>query len=352
MLPPTSAVRPHLLFALLVCPLLGCATTTSTRAAPAAGSPPPTSSGVELPSLAGAGQPTAVVALAASTPAFQSLEGPYWVASGGYLLFSDVVEANGPGAKIYRFDPTARQFSVVAYPSPTPTSTNGLAMDGHGALLACERHNGRVVRIDGAHGLVVLADHAPASQATPATASATLDAPNDLAVRADGNIYFTDRDWGARAGVSHAPMGVYRIDRAGKVSRILDTVKPNGIALSPDGAFLYVGSDTQGKVWRLPLDAQGNAGMSTLFIDGAHVPGGFAVPDGICVDDAGDLYVTNNDDAIKAIIVFDSGGRPKGKLQLPERPSNCTFGGVDRKTLYVTTLHAIYEIPMPTPGLP
>jgi gluconolactonase len=192
----------------------------------------------------------------------------------------------------------------------------------------------------------VLADQWPAKDGRP------LNAPNDLVIRHDGNIYFTDSDWGVRAGAGHARMGVYRISPAGELSRILDLDKPNGIALSPDGATLYVGCDVQAKVWKLPVDAAGATGDPVLFIDGANVPGGFKVPDGICVDDTGNLYVANNADEVKAIVVFDPAGHAMGRIPIPERPSNCTFGGADRKTLYVTTLHAVYELGMPTPGLP
>jgi len=155
-----------------------------------------------------------------------------------------------------------------------------------------------------------------------------------------------------RAGPGHAPLGGYRVSPTGELSRVLDLAKPNGIALSPDGATLYVGSDTQAKVWKLPVDAGGAVGAPALLIDGPTVPGGFKVPDGICIDDDGDLYVTNNDDAVKAIVVFDPAGHSKGRIPFPVRPSNCTFGGADRRTLYVTTLHAVYALTVPTPGLP
>jgi len=311
----------------------------------------------DLPALAGATQPTAIP----SAVSFESLEGPYFVNGEGYLLFSDVVEANGAGAKIYRFSPDAGQFSVHPYPAPpatgpsasasasttststsaTPpatTSTNGLAVDRRGRLVACERYNGRVVRLD---------------DASPSGGDGrSLNAPNDLAIRNDGNIYFTDSDWGTRKDIAHAPMGVYRIDPSGKLSRIFELAKPNGIALSPDGAVLYVGSDTQAKVWRLPLDAAGQPGTPAVFIEAAAVPGGFRVPDGICIDDAGDLYVTNNDDGLSSIVVFDATGHAKARIRFPARPSNCTFGGADRRTMYVTTLHAIYQLRMPVAGLP
>ncbi|MES1172220.1 MAG: SMP-30/gluconolactonase/LRE family protein [Bacteroidota bacterium] len=290
---------------------------------------------------------------------FVSLEGPHWVPGsgdgGGYLLFSDVVEANGPGAHIYKFDPVGRRFAVLPYPSAAsagPTSTNGLAVDPSGRLLACERYNARLVRLEPLGGgadakLTVLAERWPAAEGGQA-----LNAPNDLAVRRDGNVYFTDSDWGTRPGTPHAPMGVYRLSPKGALDRVLDMQKPNGIALSPDGGTLYVGSDVQAKVWKLSVSADGGLGSQTLLIDGERVPGGFKVPDGICIDDTGNLYVTNNADDVRAIVVFDPAGRLLGRIPIPAAPSNCTFGGADRRTLYVTTLHAIYEVQMSTPGLP
>ena len=295
-------------------------------------------------SFPGAGPATALPA--PTTGAFESLEGPLWVPAQNALLFSDVVEKNGPSAHIYRFDPGTRAYTVMATPETSPTSTNGLAVDPQGRLIATERYNGRLVRIEPDGKLSVLASRWPAADG-PA-----LNAPNDVVVRADGNIYFTDSDWGVRPDIAHAPMAVYRVSPAGELSRVMELQKPNGIALSPDGATLYVGSDAQAKVWRLPLDAGGAAGQPEVLIDGAAVPGGFKVPDGICVDDTGNLYVTNNDDAVKAIAVFDPAGHLLGRIAIPFRPSNCTFGGADRRTMYVTTLHSVYELRVPTPGLP
>jgi gluconolactonase len=303
--------------------------------------------------LAGAGTPRALP----SPVPFISLEGPLWVAAGPYLLFSDVVENNAAGAVIYRFDPVYRRFSIFPYPASEPagpTSTNGLAVDAAGDLVACERYNGRLVRVSPEGKRTVLADAWPPS--TAGGRGVPLNAPNDLVLRGDGNIYFTDTDWGARPGTPHAPMAVYRVSPAGALSLVLAMEKPNGIALSPDGGTLYIGSDTQAKVWKLPLDASGAvaAGVTgpTVLIDGARVPGGFKVPDGICVDDHGNLYVANNSEEIKAIEVFDAAGEPLGRIPFPSAPSNCTFGGADRRTLYVTTLHAVYEVRVPVPGLP
>lgn len=275
-------------------------------------------------------------AIPSSIP-FDSLEGPFWVKDGGYLLFSDVVEQNGATAKIYRFDPDTRAFSVLEL-SDTPVSTNGLAMEGQDRLIVCERWNGQLARSSGT-ARTVLAERSPSGE--------SLNAPNDVVVRADGNIYFSDSTWGAKPG-KHAPTAVYRISPDGALTVAWKVDMPNGVALSPDGRHLYVGSDAQNRLWRLPVAEDGQVGTPEPFGDEVKLK----VPDGLCVDDLGRVYVTNNSDDVSAILILDKDGRPEGRIPMPARPSNCTFGGKDRRTLYVTTLHAIYEIRVDTPGLP
>ncbi|MEP6653967.1 MAG: SMP-30/gluconolactonase/LRE family protein [Myxococcales bacterium] len=351
---PPLPPAPHLCrsLSLPLCLLVaGCC--AAVRPSGASGTPAVAAGVISAPAFPGAGP---ITALSSDIP-FVSLEGPFWSATGGYLLFSDVVEANGPGAGIYKFDPATSRFSVFPYPAAATTtgltSTNGLAVDAAGAVLACERYNARLVRVDAAGKLTVLADGWPPRDRNT-TAPRPFNAPNDLVVRSDLNIYFTDSDWGARPGVAHAGMAVYRISPTGRLERIMELEKPNGIALSPDEKTLYVGSDVQAKVWRVQLDAQGAPapGPPRLFIDGTRVPGGFKVPDGICVDDTGNLYITNNADDVKAILVFDPTGQSRGRIAIPQAPSNCTFGGPDRRTMYVTTLHAVYQVRMSVPGLP
>lgn len=276
--------------------------------------------------------------IASSIP-FISLEGPFWVAQGNYLLFSDVVEANGEKARIYRFDPGTRGFSIAEAPGG-PTSTNGLAVDAQGGLLACERWNGVLARVIGGTRQV-LADHGPSGE--------SLNAPNDLVLRGDGNIYFSDTTWGARPG-KHGPTAVYRIAPDGKLATAFAVAMPNGVALSPDGQFLYVGSDAQDRLWRLPVAADGSVGAAKPFAENAGVK--LHVPDGICIDDHGRVYVANNSTDVSAILIFESDGRFAARIPFPVPPSNCSFGGADRRTLYVTTLHALYEVRMATPGLP
>lgn len=282
-------------------------------------------------------------AIASPIP-FVSLEGPFWVAEGGcgYLLFSDVVEQNGADANIYRFDPGPAVFAAIAYPD-RPISSNGLAVDSDGSLIVCERWNGRLARVAGTKA-AVLAGHSPSG--------APLNAPNDVTLRADGNIYFSDTTWGARPG-THAPTAVYRLSPDGLLSVVFQVEMPNGVALSPDGKTLYVGSDVQNRLWQLSVAADGSVGKAMDFVAPNQGPDAtLRVPDGLCVDDRGRLYVANNSPEVSAIVVFESDGTFAGRIPFPVAPSNCSFGGADRRTLYVTTLHAIYRVPMTTPGLP
>ena len=288
-------------------------------------------------------------ALAASPPRaipsdipFVSLEGPFWVASDATLIFSDVVEQNGPAARIYRFDPRTRAFSTLPYPG-SPTSTNGLAVDAQGRLVACERWNGALTRVSRTERHV-LAERTPDGQ--------PLNAPNDLTIRSDGNIYFSDTTWGSRPG-AHARTAVYRLAPDGALSVAFRVDMPNGVVLSPDGNTLYVGSDAQDRLWRLPVAPDGTVGSPEPFGLAQDDPQArLHVPDGLCVDDRGRVYVTNNSAEVSAIVVFDNAGHLAERIAFPVPPSNCTFGGTDRRTLYVTTLHALYEVPMRTSGLP
>jgi gluconolactonase len=187
---------------------------------------------------------------------------------------------------------------------------------------------------------IVLVERSPAGE--------TLHAPNDLVLRLDDNIYFTDTTWGARPG-THAPTAVYRLSPAGVLSVAFATDMPNGVALSPDGRPLYVGSDARDRLWRLPLADDGSVGRAEPFSAAA---GRLRVPDGICVDERGRVFVANNSQEVSALFAFTPEGRFAGRVPVPVPPSNCTFGGPDRRTLCITTEHAIYEARSESPGLP
>lgn len=272
---------------------------------------------------------------------FQFTEGPLWI--GGKLLFTEIPTSrihallDDGGTEVWR---------------QNTRGANGLAVHPSGELITCEHNSHRVTK----------------SPATPdgvnmrTTIASTyenkwLNSPNDVIVRADGNIYFTDPDYAAarndvEAGTSRQDkQAIFRIAPNGDLSRIKEVdSKPNGIALSPDGNLLYV-TDTQlGQVAVWDLDGAGVPGNERKFVDTS------ANPDGMAVDLAGNVYIA----AQAGIEVFDRTGKVLGVITVPVKATNCTFGGADGKTLYVTAnqsqnanpANGLYQIRLNVPGLP
>jgi len=271
-------------------------------------------------------------------------EGPVWI--GGRLLFTDIptnriLELGDGGTTTFRNN---------------SGGANGLAVDTSGRLIACEGGARRVTRSLPASG-------AAANPIVDSFGGKKLNSPNDVVVRADGNLYFTDPNYGGADGASNQlPFeGAYRIDKFGVTTRLAGTfTRANGIALSPDQNTLYVVDNGAAKLLSAPVNADGTVGAFTVLADlGANNDG-----DGMAVDDAGNLYVT-----VKAgVQVFDKAGAKLGTITVPApQPTNCTFGGSDRKTLFITAnapavpvdggttnnpATGLYSIELNVPGLP
>lgn len=296
----------------------------------------------DLPTKEYLGEPKIVATV--STPKFFT-EGPAY--DGKRFLYFSNVAAN----QICRFDVMSGELSVFR---ENTNAANGLEFDREGQLLACEggtNDQGRVVRIDVATGkLTVLADK---------FGDHPLGAPNDLVIDKQGRIYFTSRltnDDQKKGNVN----SVYRIDPDGKVDRILhapDIDMPNGIELSPDERTLYlVESDGREKKSRCirayDLRADGSVANGRVLID--FYPGRSG--DGMCVDAEGNLYIaaglhetrktSETLDTKPGIHVVTSAGKLVAFVETPEDTiTNCTFGGPDRKTLYVTCSKYLIAIP-------
>jgi len=240
-------------------------------------------------------------------------EGPVWHPVHG-LLYSDI-----PADTIYKEDKT-----VFRMPSH---HSNGLAMDREGRLLVCEHGTARVTRTEADGSITVLAERFDGKR---------LNSPNDMAVRSDGAIFFTDPHYGLAGRESELGFrGVYLIGADGKLKLLAREMRaPNGIALSVDEKQLFV-ADSEERLIRVyditPEDTLAN-GRKLRDSTG---------PDGIKVDKAGRIWATS----VEGIDVIDpKSGELLQVIPVPEQPANCGFGGADGKTLYITARTGIYSV--------
>jgi gluconolactonase len=257
---------------------------------------------------------------------FTFTEGPVWIASRGVLLFSDI-----PASTIHELQPPA---TVTVFRKPSGLS-NGLGLDPQGRLIASEGDNRRVSRTLADGTVVTVADRWQGKR---------LNSPNDNITRSDGTIYFTDPPYGVPAGQARELdfQGVFRVDPAGTLHlESSDMNRPNGVALSPDDKTLYVDDTAAGLVRKFPVKPDGSLGPPTMFVP--YTGGG---GDGMAVDDAGNVYVA----ADAGVKVYKPNGMTWGTIAVPEVPSNCTFGGPDRKTLYLTAKTSLYRVALNVPG--
>jgi gluconolactonase len=251
-------------------------------------------------------------------------EGPAWSPM-GFLIFSDI-----PNNKLLQFM-VGEKATVFREES---NGANGNRFDEQGRLYTCESHTRRVTRTDKKGKVEVLADRWQGKR---------LNAPNDLAVRKEGDVYFTDPAFGNQQDTRELDFfGVYRITRKGELEVIARPKgRPNGIALAPGGRTLYVSNSDEKNVRAYDLDKNGAASNERVLVSGIE-----GVPDGICVDEKGNLYVAANQ-----VFVYSPEGKPLGMIQLQETPSNCAFGDPDLGSLYITARTSVYRIRLDVKGI-
>lgn len=248
----------------------------------------------------------------------------------GFLLFSDI-----PNSRIVRVDADG---TVSDFLKPSGAA-NGLVFDAEGNLYACQGGARRIVKIGTQDGkiepLCELFDGKP------------LNSPNDLALDGHGGLYFTDPRYGQDMKIDQTCMGVYYIDAAGKTTRVIDNrERPNGVLVSNDHKTLLVAEPNKRELWSYPITAAGQLGAGKLIFTGdKDLDGGG--PDGMALDAHGNIYAT-----YKSIVVLKSDGTLIGRIPVPEQPANCTFGGPDGKTLYITARTSLYSLAMSVAGAP
>jgi gluconolactonase len=248
----------------------------------------------------------------------------------GNLYFSDVA-----GNKLYKVD-SQNELSVILDPS---NNTNGLMVNAAGNIVACEMA-GRLIEVN------------PKNKEVKALAEGyegkRFNAPNDLVIDKEGGVYFTDPHFRAPMPLPQGVRAFYYRASDGKLTRlgVVETA-PNGVILSPDEKTLYVIPSMQAEMLAYPVEAPGKLGQQRTFCTLKQAAGKTAGGgDGLTIDSKGNLYITS----ALGIQVFDPAGRPLGILEFPEQPANCTFGGKDNKTLYVTARTSLYAVPMEATG--
>jgi len=252
---------------------------------------------------------------------FLFTEGPVWDPKAGRLLFSDI-DAN----TIYQL--TLPDTSTV-FRMPSDKA-NGLALDTKGLLLAAE-HGSRSVTRRLANGTI---------QAVAARyGGKRLNSPNDLVVRSDGTLYFTDPTFGLGADTSELGfMGLYRVDPQGALAlEAKIDGSPNGVDLSPDEKTLYVAATFKDHLLAFDVAPGGATSNQRVFAQVSQ-------PDGMAVDKDGTLYVASNDPKEPAVVVLSAAGTRVGAVPLSHGPTNCGVGGPDGMTLFITARTVLYRL--------
>jgi gluconolactonase len=259
---------------------------------------------------------------------FQFTEGPIWIEQEQCLLFSDI-----PANRIYRL----KNNQVTIFKEPSYNS-NGLTIDLQGRLIACEHGERRVTRLETDGSVTTLASIFQDKK---------LNSPNDIVVKSNGYIYFTDPPYGIKPEQQEQPLqGVYRLSPDGQEIVLLvdDFNKPNGLAFSPDERKLYIDDSEEKHIRVFDVLEDGTLDKGQVFYGMKTDKKG--LPDGMKIDREGKIFCTGGG----GVWVFNPEGEHLGTILTPEIPANCAWGDSDRCTLYITAQTSIYKIRLLIPG--
>ena len=266
---------------------------------------------------------------------FQFTEGPIWHPSEKHLTFSDI-----PANRMHRWSDAT---GVTVYREPS-NYANGNTFDKQGRILSCEHGTSRVVREESDGSLNVLASHWDGKE---------LNSPNDIVVRRNGDIFFTDPIFGRGDGTGVArPLdldftGVYKIDgETGELSLLRkDFTQPNGLAFTQDEQFLYVADTPEMHIRKFAVAADGSLSGGEIFTKSTGQ--GAGAPDGLKVDSEDNVYCCGPG----GVHVYAPDGTCLGVIQTPAFCANFTWGNDDLRTFYMTSSNHLYRIPVKVPGV-
>jgi gluconolactonase len=259
---------------------------------------------------------------------FGFTEGPTWDPAGFLYVSDETIN------KIFRVYPDGRKEDLISLGDP-----DGNTFDRRHRLIDCASVLRAIIEITPDGKYKVLADRYEGKR---------LNSPNDVIVGPDGALYFTDPTLDLVAGEKQEIpfQGVYRLDDRGNLRLLTrDLMQPNGLAFSPDGKKFYVDDDEQRNIRVYDVAPDGTLKNGRVF---GEEPGEKhdGVPDGIKVDDKGNLFVTGP----KGIWVWDANGNHLGTIVMPEQPANLTWGGPQYNTLYITATTSVYRLETRTRG--
>jgi gluconolactonase len=283
---------------------------------------------------AGATYPDPVPAGATATlvkGGFIFTEGPVWVASEKALFFTEFDEDAAVG-RINRYDPVSGSFGLFFQ----GIGVNGLAIDERGGLVGASHGIQGITRFDLATKMRVPIAGGEQFEGKK------FNSPNDLVVRSDGNIYFSDPSYQRPANSAGQGVTAFYRWKDGQISRHGAGPQPNAMGLSLDGQSLYVTSSMAPPVRKFALAADGSVGAATTFVN--------MISQGFALDCAGNVYLT----AERRVHVFSPAGQMRGTIGgFPQDLTNLAFGDEDRKTLYITARPgSLYKVRLEVPGFP
>src|SRR5919198_3922702 len=264
---------------------------------------------------------------------FTFTEGPIWNPA-GYLLFSDM-----PGDVRRRWD---EQSGVTEVARPS-NKGNGMTLDNDGRLIVCEHVTSSVVRMDPdgtGGGREVLASHYEGRE---------LNSPNDVVVKSDGSIYFSDPTYGRMPGFGVEReqeldfQGVYRVPPGGGEPELLvdDFDTPNGLCFSPDESLLYINDSARAHIRVFDVDSGGTISNGRMFAEaiGTGIFENGDLVDGMKCDERGDIWVTGP----KGVWIFNPEGEHLGVVEIPEPIGNIHWGGNDWRWMFVCASTGLYR---------